>query len=121
MPASGAFTLARRGKRFELRLDGLERGWSFAKEPVLEAGVKRLGFLIGAPPSRPPPALRGEEAGRWAFIPKDGFASPEESLAHGKLHVLLESERLHGEAIFVETKKGWLFYAGGPPPSPPRG
>src|SRR5689334_20648342 len=107
MGGGDAYSIARRKKRFELAFAELGRTWSFAKEPSTEPGVKRLAIALAKPGSADPSSAPEEwDRGTWTFVEKDGFATPEESLAAGKLHVLLAGEKLSGEYVFVETKKG---------------
>jgi hypothetical protein len=107
---TGAFTITRRAKRFELILEiaGVPRAWSLPKEPPRELGRKRLAIELEAVPEPGEPW----DAGTWTWVEGDGFSSPEESLAAGKLHFVLAGLELAGEFILARTTRGWIFFKG---------
>ena len=112
---TGSYAITRRGKRFELVLEGagVRRAWSLAKEPPREPGVKRLAFELEAVPE---PAEPWDE-GTWQWIERDGFGTVEASLDAGKLHCVVTGKRLSGELVLARTKKGWLLFLGKAKPS----
>lgn len=108
---------------FRLELDGVLKSWAVPKEPVPEAGEKRLAVEVEDHPIEyarfegtiPAGQYGAGQVERWDWGLWEPLGDPREGLRRGKLDFVLAGKRLTGAWTLVRMrveergKKNWLL------------